>query len=111
MTGPEGKADELELWAVLIEKYEEDHFPVAAPDPVDAIRFRMEQSSLSASDLTPYLQSKSKVSEVLNRKRPLSRAMIRSLYAGLKIPAAVLVQEPQAPYLSGKPSSRRKGKR
>lgn len=88
--------DELELWSLLVEKYEEEHFPIAAPDPIEAIRFRMDQSGLSPADLQPYLQSKSKVSEVMNRKRPLSLTMIRALHRGLQIPAEVLVQETQA---------------
>jgi HTH-type transcriptional regulator/antitoxin HigA len=89
---------ELELWSLLIEKYEEERFPIAAPDPIEAIRFRMEQGGLENKDLYPYLQSKSKVSEVMNGKRPLSLAMIRALHRGLKIPAEVLVQEPAATY-------------
>ena len=96
---------ELDLWSLLIEKYEEDRFPIATPDPVEAIRFRMEQAGLSPADLHPYLQSKSKVSEVMNRKRPLSLSMIRALHRGLKIPAEVLVQEPAAPYLTRRPKS------
>ncbi|MEX2044934.1 MAG: transcriptional regulator [Opitutus sp.] len=90
----------LELWSLLVEKYEEEHFPIATPDPIEAIRFRMEQGGLAPADLYPYLQSKSKVSEVMNRKRPLSLSMIRALHRGLKIPAEVLVQESQAPYLT-----------
>ena len=74
---------ELELWALLVEKYEEEHFPISAPDPIEAIRFRMDQAGLQTSDLRPYLQSKSKVSEVMNRKRPLSLAKIRALHTGL----------------------------
>ena len=89
---------ELELWALLVEKYEEEHFPITKPDPIEAIGFRMEQAGLTRSDLNPYLQSKHKVSEVMNRKRPLSLAMIRALHTGLKIPAEILVQEPAAPY-------------
>ena len=89
---------ELELWALLVDKYEEAHFPIATPDPIEAIRFRMEQAGLAPVDLEPYLQSKSKVSEVMNRKRPLSISMIRALHRGLQIPAEVLVQETQAPY-------------
>ena len=90
--------DELELWSLLVEKYEEERFPIAAPDPIEAIRFRMDQAGLESADLHPYLRSKSKVSEVMNRKRPLSLSMIRALHRGLKIPAEVLVQEPAAPY-------------
>ncbi len=101
--------DELELWSLLVEKYEEEHFPIATPDPIEAIRFRMEQAGLQPADLNPYLQSKSKVSEVMNRKRPLSLSMIRALHRGLNIPAEVLVQETQAPYMAtGQKQRRRK---
>jgi HTH-type transcriptional regulator/antitoxin HigA len=85
---------ELELWSLLVENYEQSHFPIATPDPIEAIRFRLEQAGLQTADLLPYLQSKSKISEVMNRKRPLSLSMIRALHDGLKIPAAVLVQLP-----------------
>lgn len=90
---PSPDAAELDLWSLLLETYEEAHFPITAPDPIEAIRFRLDQAGLQSADLLPYLQSKSKISEVMNRKRPLSLAMIRALHAGLKIPAAVLVQE------------------
>ncbi|MCP4210217.1 MAG: ImmA/IrrE family metallo-endopeptidase [Halieaceae bacterium] len=85
--------DELELFAILIEQYEEKHFPIGLPDPIEAIKFRMEQEELSRKDLVPYIGSLSKVSEVLNRKRPLSLNMIRRLHEGLGIPAEVLLQE------------------
>ena len=98
LSAPKPDEDELELWSLLVEKYEEERFPIDAPDPIEAIRFRMEQAGLQPADLNPYLQSKSKVSEVMNRKRPLSLSMIRALHRGLKIPAEVLVQETQAPY-------------
>ena len=101
MAQPAPDVAELELWSLLVEKYEEERFPITTPDPIEAIRFRMEQAGLESSDLHPYLQSKSKVSEVMNRKRALSLSMIRALHRGLKIPAEVLVQEPAAPY--GKP--------
>ncbi len=106
MEDPAVDAAALELWSLLVEKYEEEHFPIAAPDPIEAIRFRMEQGGLVNSDLHPFLQSKSKVSEVMNRKRPLSLNMIRALHQGLKIPAEVLVQETQAPYLARPRKSR-----
>ena len=99
---------ELELWSLLVEKYEDEHFPLEAPDPVEAIRFRMEQEGLTRADLLPYLQSKSKVSEVLSGKRPLSLSMIRALHSGLKIPAGVLVQETAAPYRAGPARSRKR---
>lgn len=88
---------ELDLWSLLVETYEESRFPIATPDPIEAIRFRLDQAGLQTADLLPYLQSKSKISEVMNRKRPLSLAMIRALHDGLEIPAAVLLQESAAP--------------
>jgi HTH-type transcriptional regulator/antitoxin HigA len=108
---PAPDEDELELWSLLIEKYEEDHFPIAAPDPVEAIRFRMDQAGLRPAGLRPFLQSKSKVSEVMNRKRPLSLRMIRALHRGLKIPAEVLVQEPAAPYLVSRTAPSKRGRK
>ena len=89
---PEG--DELELLVHLVEAYEANHHPIEPPDPVEAIKFRMEQEGLKQKALVPFLGSKSKVSEVLNGKRPLSLAMIRALHKGLGIPAHVLIQEP-----------------
>ncbi|MFA6959675.1 MAG: transcriptional regulator [Opitutaceae bacterium] len=88
---------ELDLWSLLVENYEEAHFPIAKPDPVEAIRFRLEQSDSKPSDLLPYLGTKSRVSEVMSGKRPLSLAMIRALHHGLKIPAEVLIEEPKRP--------------
>lgn len=92
---PQG--DELELLSVLVELYEKQHFPCDLPDPVEAIRFRMEQAGLAPADLVPYIGSRSKVSEVLNHRRPLSIQMIRRLHKGLGIPAEVLMQEPTSP--------------
>ena len=91
---PEG--DELELWLLLVEKYEEAAFPVELPSPIEAIRFRMDQANLKQSDLVPFLGSKSKVSEVLSGKRDLSLTMIRNLHEHLDIPAEVLLREPGA---------------
>ena len=82
---------ELELLALVIEDYERKIVPLAAPDPVDAILFRMDQMNLTRKDLEQYIGSTSKVSEVLSRKRPLSLSMIRRLHAGLGIPADVLI--------------------
>ena len=87
---PEG--DELELWLLLIEKYEEEVFPVDLPDPIEAIRFRMDQANLKQKDLVPMIGSKSKVSEILAGKRDLSLAMIRKLVDELGIPAGVLLR-------------------
>lgn len=86
--------EELDLLSFLVDKYEQEHFPIDLPDPVEAIKFRMDQQGLTRKDLVPYIGSQSKVSEVLNRKRPLSLAMIRELHKGLGIPAEVLLQEP-----------------
>jgi len=88
--------DELELLLLLVEKYEDEAFPMDLPDPITAIRFRMDQQGLRAVDLVPYLGNKSKVSEVLNGQRPLSLTMIRNLVTRLGIPAAVLLREPGA---------------
>mgnify|MGYP001818574943 CR=1 FL=1 len=88
--------DKLELFAFLVEEYEKRHFDLGLPDPVAAIKFRMEQQGLRQRDLVPYFGSRSKVSEVLRGKRPLTLAMIRALHAGLGIPADVLLQQPGA---------------
>lgn len=84
--------EELELWSMLIERYEEEKYPIDMPDPVEAIRFRMDQEGLKQKDLEPYFSGKNRISEVLNRKRPLTLAMIRSLHRGLGIPAEVLIR-------------------
>jgi len=84
--------DELEVLSILVEKYEDEHFPVKSPDPIESIKFRMEQMGLSQSDLVPVIGSRSKVSEVLSGKRSLSVRMIRALHESLKIPAEVLIQ-------------------
>ena len=86
--------EELELFSVLVERYEDEHYPIDLPDPVEAIKFRMEQEELSRKDMRKYLGSQSKVSEILNRKRTLSLSMIRALHDGLGIPAEVLLKEP-----------------
>lgn len=87
------EADRLELLAFLVEDYESRRFPIEAPDPVEAIKFRMEQQGLTQRDLVPYIGSRSKTSEVLSGKRPLSLPMIRALHSGLDIPAPVLLRE------------------
>ena len=87
---PDG--DRLEVLATLVEAYEQKHYPMSPPDPVEAIVYFMESRGLSRKDLEPYLGSRAKVSEVLNRRRPLSIEMIRRLHDGLGIPAEVLIQ-------------------
>ena len=86
---PEG--DELDLLVTLVESYEMKHYPIAPPDPIDAIKFRMEQMGMTKSDMVEYLGSQSRVSEILNRKRKLTLKMVKSLYRGLKIPAEILL--------------------
>jgi len=86
--------DELELLTALVERYEERQFPISWPDPIDAIKFRMEQLGLGQNDMVPFIGNKSKVAEVLNGKRPLTLAMMRGLHKGLGIPAEVLLAEP-----------------
>jgi HTH-type transcriptional regulator/antitoxin HigA len=90
------EGDRLELLTLLIANYEEEHFPLELPDPIEAIKFRMEQQELSQRDLIPYIGSRSKVSEVLSGKRLLSLSMIRALNKELSIPAEVLLREPGA---------------
>jgi HTH-type transcriptional regulator/antitoxin HigA len=83
--------DELDLLVTLVESYEIRHYPIAPPDPVDAIKFRMEQMGLTNADMIRYLGSQSRVSEILNRKRKLTLKMVKKLYTELKIPAEVLL--------------------
>ncbi len=83
--------ERLELQTVLVRDYESRTLPRVTVDPVDAIQFRMEQQGLRQRDLVPYIGSKSKVSEVLARKRPLTLSMIRALHTGLGIPAESLL--------------------
>jgi HTH-type transcriptional regulator/antitoxin HigA len=89
--------DDMELLSVLIEQYEDVHYHIDPPDPIEAIKFRMEQSGLSQKDLIPCLGSRSRVSEVLSGKRELTLTMIRALNTHLGIPAESLIREPQAP--------------
>ncbi len=87
---PEG--ERIEVLSTLIEAYEARHHPIAAPDPIAAILFMMEQRRLSRRDLEPAIGSRGRVSEILNRKRPLTLPMVRTLGALLGIPAHVLIQ-------------------
>ncbi len=91
---PEG--DRLDILTTLVQAYEATHVPITAPDPVEAIKFRMEQSGLSVKDLEPILGKSNRVYEILNRKRPLTLAMIRRLHKNLGIPANVLIAETAA---------------
>ncbi|NTU54524.1 MAG: transcriptional regulator, partial [Chlorobiaceae bacterium] len=89
---PDG--DELEILGILVDHYEESRFPVDFPDPVEAIKFRMEQMGMQQTDLTKLIGSKSRASEILNHKRPLSISQIRTLHSRLQIPAEILLREP-----------------
>lgn len=92
---PEG--EQLEVLTTLIQAYESKHFPIDLPDPIEAIKFRMEQAGLSAKDLEPMIGRRNRVYEVLNRKRSLTLAMIWKLHKGLGIPAEHLIQPPNKP--------------
>lgn len=88
---PEG--DEAEVLSILIKKYEDEHFPIGMPDPIEAIKFRMEQMNLKQKDLAEIVGFTSRVSEILNKKRKLNLSMIRKLSATLHIPTEVLIQD------------------
>lgn len=90
------EADELEVLSILIERYEEAHYPIGPSDPIDAIRFRMEQQGLTPRDLEAYIGSSGRVSEVLSRKRGLSLNMMRRLHKGLHIPYESLMNDATA---------------
>ena len=90
------RGDRLDVLATLAQAYEAKHFPIDAPDPVEAIRFRMDQHGLTVKDLEPLIGGRNRVYEILNRKRPLTLAMIRRLHRQLGIPAEVLIGEPVA---------------
>jgi HTH-type transcriptional regulator/antitoxin HigA len=84
--------DRLDVLATLIDAYEAVHYPIEPPDPIEAIKFRMEQQGLTRKDLEPLIGTRTRVAEVLNRRRNLSIGMIRRLHAELGIPAEVLIR-------------------
>lgn len=88
---PEG--DELEILSILIDEYEQSHFPIDLPDPVEAIKFRMEQMCYTQNDLANVIGRKNRASEILSKKRKLSLSMIRNLHEKMNIPTEVLIQE------------------
>ena len=92
---PEG--DALDVLVTLLQAYEAKRWPIDPPDPIEAIRARMEQQRLRPKDLEPFLGTSGRVSEVLNRRRPLTLAMIRRLERGLGIPARILILETRRP--------------
>jgi HTH-type transcriptional regulator / antitoxin HigA len=85
--------DEAEILSILIEKYEDEHYPIGPPDPIEAIKFRMEQMNMSKSDLAEIIGYKSRVSEIFSKKRKLSLQMIRKLHEQLKIPYETLIAD------------------
>ena len=95
LDAPEGseEADKLELLSTLVEIYEEKHFPIPESDPISAIEFWMDQNDLTRKELEPYIGTRARVAEILNRKRPLTLPMIRKLSLGLGIPASLLIRE------------------
>ena len=90
MNTPEG--DHLDILVTLVEAYERKHFPMELPDPVEAIKFRMDQMSLHPKDLEPMIGRRNRVYEILNRKRPLTMKMVWQLHTGLGIPAESLIK-------------------
>jgi HTH-type transcriptional regulator / antitoxin HigA len=88
---PEG--DKLDILVTLVESYEREHFPLDLPDPVEAIKFEMEQKGLTAKDLEPMIGKSNRVYEILNRKRPLTLKMIQKLHQELGIPAESLIKQ------------------
>jgi HTH-type transcriptional regulator / antitoxin HigA len=88
------EADALDVLATLVDQYESKHFPIESPDPVEAIKFRMEQQGLTRKDLEAIIGSRGRIAEVLSGKRDLSLAMIRRLHLQLNIPADVLIGVP-----------------
>lgn len=86
------EGDELEVLGILIDEYEQSHFPIDLPDPIEAVKFRMEQMGYTQNDLAEVIGLKSRASEVLNKKRKLSLNMIRNLHNKMNIPTEVLIQ-------------------
>lgn len=88
------RGDKLDILVTLVEAWEDVHYPMGQSDPIEAIKFYMEQNGLTRKDLELHIGPRQRVSDVLNRKRPLSLKMIRNLNRELGIPAEVLIQEP-----------------
>lgn len=87
------EGDELEILSILIDNYENEHFPIGMPDPIEAIKFRMEQMGMKQKDLADVIGFTSRVSEIMNKKRKLTLEMIRKLNVTLHIPTEVLIQD------------------
>jgi HTH-type transcriptional regulator/antitoxin HigA len=102
------RADRLEVLATLIESYEEKHYPIGPPDPIEAIKHRMEALGYERKDIAPLIGGANRVSEVFSRRRGLSLSMIRSLHVAMRIPLETLVRE--YPLKSSKRSSKTAGR-
>jgi HTH-type transcriptional regulator/antitoxin HigA len=100
--------DRLEVLVTLVEAYEDIHYPIPLPDPIEAILYYMESRSLTRADLEKYIGSRARVSEILNRKRPLTLSMIQRLHEGLGISAEVLVQPYELAATNSKSSHRQR---
>ena len=87
------EGDEAEILSILIEKYEDEHYPIEAPDPIEAIKFRMDQMGMNNKDLAEIIGYKSRVSEIFSRKRKLTLKMIKNLHEKLKIPYESLIAD------------------
>lgn len=101
---PDG--DRLEILSTLVEAYEDEHYSIPLPDPIEAILYYMESRGLSRADLEPFIGSRARVSEILNRRRPLTLSMIQRLHENLGIPAEALVQPYQLTVTNSKSSHR-----
>lgn len=102
------KGDQLDILITLVEAYEDEHYPIPLPDPIEAIHYYMETRGVTRVDLEKYIGSRARVSEILNRKRPLTLSMIQRLYEGLGIPAEVLVQPYELAAANSKSSHRQR---
>jgi HTH-type transcriptional regulator/antitoxin HigA len=91
------KGDELSVLAILVENFERESYKILPPDPIEAIKFRMEQTGLKKADLARYLGGRNRSTEILNRRRSLSVRMMRALHSKLRIPAESLLAEPRPP--------------
>lgn len=86
-------AEQLEVLSMLVEAYEKQHFPIEAPDPIEFLNYVMETRGMTRKDLEPYIGPRGRVSDIMNKVRPLSLDMIRRLSSGLGLPATVLIQD------------------
>lgn len=110
---PEGsnEGDEAEVLSLLIDEYEKENFPIESPDPIEAIKIRMEELNLKQIDLVPSIGGKSRVSEVLNRKRKLTVGMIRELTKKLDLPAELLIRDYPTSRIKKQPSKKKSNRR